>query len=85
MDLGRPLEKITFFDIYEAVGCVSGEGLFHFHEHPSMACPVGRTIHAALDGKLALVQASLEESLRSRTMAEVARDALMAMTDRLDG
>ncbi len=75
MDLGRPLEEITFLDIYKAVECVSGEGLFHFHEHPNMACPVGRNIHAILDGKLAEVETALEEKLGQKTMAEVVRDA----------
>ncbi len=80
MDLGRSLEEITLLDIYKAVECVSGEGLFHFHEHPNMACPVGRNIHAILEGKLAEAQAALEESLKAKTMAEVVRDARNVIT-----
>ncbi len=79
IDLGRPLEEITFLDIYKAVECVSGEGLFHFHEHPNMACPVGRNIHAILDGKLTGVQAAMEESLKAQTMTEVVSDARTAI------
>ena len=86
MDLARSLEEITFLDIYKAVECVSGEGLFHFHEHPNMACPVGRNIHAVLGGKLAEVQATFEESLKAKTMAEVVRDTrkVMAAENHMD-
>ena len=73
--LARPLEEITFYDIYKAVGSVNEEeGLFHFHEQPNPDCPVGRNIHKALDGKLDAVQKVLEDKLRQLTLAEVVED-----------
>ena len=73
--LAKPLEDITFYDIYKAVGSVDEEeGLFHFHEQPNPDCPVGRNIHKALDGKLSEVQAALEEKLRQITLAQVVED-----------
>lgn len=52
----KPLQEITFLDIYHAVECVDHGELFHFHENPNPKCPVGGNIHAALDEKLAQVQ-----------------------------
>ena len=73
--LTKPLEEITFYDIYKAVGSVNEEeGLFHFHEQPNPDCPVGRNIHKALDGKLDAVQKVLEDKLRQLTLAEVVED-----------
>lgn len=73
--LAKPLEEITFYDIYKAVGSVNEEeGLFHFHEQPNPDCPVGRNIHKALDGKLDAVQKVLEDKLRQLTLAEVVED-----------
>ena len=73
--LAKPLEEITFYDIYKAVGSVKEEeGLFHFHEQPNPDCPVGRNIHKALDGRLSEVQTALEEKLRQITLAQVVQD-----------
>lgn len=71
----RPLDKITFFDIYNAVECVEKGELFHFHENPSANCPVGRNIHHILDDKLFRVQSALEKELDSITLADVKQDA----------
>lgn len=72
--LSRPLEDITLYDVYRAVGCVGEKGLFHFHENPNMACPVGRSIHKALDARLTQVQAAMEAQLQKTTLAEIAED-----------
>ena len=72
MDLARPLENITLYDVYSAVEAVSSEGLFHFHEHPNPKCPVGKNIHAALDESLAELQEVLEEKMKSITLQEIA-------------
>ena len=69
--LSRPLEEITFFDICQALDCISDEGLFHFHEHPNEKCPVGRHIHAAVDEKLRRVQAAMEEEMKKITLADI--------------
>lgn len=52
--LAKPLDEISFYDIYKAVDSVKDEGLFRFHENPNPDCPVGRNIHAATD-KLSLI------------------------------
>ncbi|MBQ9566406.1 MAG: hypothetical protein IJU98_12550, partial [Synergistaceae bacterium] len=75
----RPLEEITFFDIYKAVDCVEGGELFHFHDGPNPQCPVGRNIHKALDARLEQVQRDMEDELKKLTVADVARDTRMAI------
>lgn len=71
--IAKPLDAITFLDIYNAVDCVEGE-LFHFHESPNENCPVGRNIHLILDDKLLQVQNALERELKSITLADVKGD-----------
>lgn len=73
-DTARPLENITLLDIYEAVECVDGEGLFHFHEDPNQLCPVGRNIHAVLDGRLEEIQRAMEREMKSVTMGDIFSD-----------
>lgn len=70
----RPLEEITFLDVYKAVECAPDEELFHFHEKPNQACPVGRNIHHVLDEKLLQVQKAMEDELSKNTLADVKRD-----------
>lgn len=70
----RPLEEITFLDVYRAVECVEDGELFHFHENPNSSCPVGRNIHAALDDKLWKIQKAMEDEMARITLAETARD-----------
>ena len=70
----RPLDQITFLDIYKAVECAPQEQLFHFHENPNSNCPVGRNIHQVLDDRLAEVQKAMEEKLSGMTLADVKRD-----------
>lgn len=74
VELTRPLEEITFLDIYKAVECTPEEELFHFHENPNPLCPVGRNIHHVLDDKLARVQAAMEKELAAITLADVKKD-----------
>lgn len=74
VEVTRPLEKITFLDIYKAVECTPEEELFHFHENPNPLCPVGRNIHHVLDDKLERVQAAMERELAAITLADVKRD-----------
>ena len=47
--IAKPLEEITFLDVYRAVECIEDNTLFHFHENPNVNCPVGRNIHNILD------------------------------------
>lgn len=72
--IARPLEKITFFDVYQSVDCLEENTLFHFHENPSPNCPVGKNIHNVLDDKLLRIQAAMEAELKSITLADVKED-----------
>ena len=45
----RPLNEITFYDVYEAIEPVENGDLFNFHTSPNPQCPVGRNIHNLLD------------------------------------
>ena len=70
----KPLNEISFLDIYKAVECVDNGELFHFHENPNQNCPVGRNIHNILDEKLMRVQMALERVLASITLEDVKKD-----------
>ena len=72
--VARPLDQITFLDVYRAVECVENGDLFHFHENPNTDCPVGRNIHHILDDKLLRVQAAMEKELASITLEELKQD-----------
>lgn len=72
--ISKPLNEITFLDIYQAVECIGNGELFHFHENPNTLCPVGRNIHRILDDKLAQVQKAMEDELASITLEDVKRD-----------
>lgn len=72
--VAKPLREITFLDIYRAVECVENGSLFHFHENPSAACPVGRNIHHILDDKLLRVQNAMEKELASITLEDLKQD-----------
>lgn len=74
ISLAKSLDRITFYDIYDAVDCVDNEGLFHFHKNPNIKCPVGKNIHKAMDNKLRQVQDAFEDELRKITIADVAED-----------
>lgn len=72
--VSRPLDEISFLDIYHAVECVENGELFHFHENPNTDCPVGRNIHRVLDDKLMRVQEAMEAELSSITLEDVMQD-----------
>lgn len=73
--MARPLSEITFLDIYRAVECVDHGELFHFHENPNPACPVGRNIHRILDGRLEQVQNAMEAELQKITLLDIQKEA----------
>lgn len=64
-------EDITLLDVYRAVDCVEKGELFHFHDAPNPLCPVGRNIHAVLDGRLQRIQTALEKELSSTTLQDI--------------
>lgn len=70
----KPLDQITFLDVYRAVECTPEEELFHFHENPNPKCPVGKNIHGILDKRLLEVQSAMEEKLSKMTLEDVKKD-----------
>lgn len=73
----KPLNEITFLDVYKAVECAPDEELFHFHENPNQECPVGRNIHHVLDDKLIRIQKAMEDELSNITLEEVKNDVAL--------
>lgn len=71
INITKPLDTITLYDIYEAVESVKGK-LFRFHENPNLDCPVGRNIHSALDENLDEIQRALEEKMKSINISDIA-------------
>lgn len=70
----KPLDQITFLDVYRAVECTPEEELFHFHENPNPKCPVGKNIHGILDKRLLEVQSAMEEKLSKMALEDVKKD-----------
>lgn len=70
----KPLEEISFLDIYRAVECIENGKLFHFHDNPNIQCPIGKNIHLILDDRLMQVQNAMEKELESITLADVRSD-----------
>lgn len=71
--IAKPLNQITFYDVYEAVE-KNKDQLFNFHENPNPNCPVGRNIHKALDGKLSEAQKDFETDLKKFKVSSVVDD-----------
>ena len=69
--IAKPIDEITLLDIYHAVECVENGKLFHFHENPNNACPVGKNIHGFLDERLDKIQEAMEEEMKSVTIADI--------------
>lgn len=72
--LAKPVDEISFYDVYKAVDCIEENGLFHFHENPNVNCPVGRNIHKAMDKRLSNIQASMENEMKNITVGDVYSD-----------
>ena len=72
--IARPLDEITFFDVYRSVECIEENTLFHFHENPNPECPVGKNIHHVLDDKLLRIQDAMERELKAITLADMKSD-----------
>ena len=79
--IARPLREITLADIFRAVESISRGALFSFHEKPNPACPVGRSIHAILDDRLAAIQAAMERETEKTTLAAIIDAAREQVTE----
>ena len=69
----RPLDQISFLDVYRAVGAVDDD-LFHFHESPNPECPVGGNIQELLGGRLKGIQRAMELEMGKQTLQELHDD-----------
>lgn len=69
--LARGLSEITLLDVYRAVDSVEEGNLFHIHEQPNPACPVGANIERVLRLMVFKAQAAMEGVLAAVTMAEL--------------
>ena len=72
--LAKPINEISFYDIYKAVDCVEENGLFHFHEKPNPNCPVGKNIHKAMDRRLADIQSTMENEMKNVSVGDMYED-----------
>lgn len=81
IEIARPLNEISFFDVYQAIECVNGNGLFHLHENPNLVCPVGKNIHNAMMNKLEQVQQSMENEMKNITIADVVENIYSRMSE----
>lgn len=82
--MAKPLEEISFYDVYSAIEPVEDGDLFRFHDDPNPDCPVGRNIHGLLDGKLREIQNAMEEKMRGYTLADL-HDGLEELLQKEEG
>ena len=80
VEVARPLEDISFLDVYRAIEPLEDGDLFRFHANPNPDCPVGRNVHALLDEKLDSIQTAMETEMQKYTLADIAAgmDRLLA-------
>lgn len=71
--LAKRQGDITLLDIFKAVE--KEESLFHFHENPNPACPIGRTIHSVMDSKIDAIQNAMESEMGAITLRQLLREA----------
>ncbi|MDR6224091.1 Rrf2 family transcriptional regulator [Desmospora profundinema] len=71
--LKKPLAQITLLDVYRAVEVVDN-GLFHIHENPNPACPVGANIQSVVEILFQQAQDAMESVLSKVTMEQVVKD-----------
>lgn len=72
--LAKPAEEITLLDVFNAVESLDNRKLFHFHDNPNPECPVGRSVHPVLDGRLDNIQSAMENEMKSVTLADIFKD-----------
>lgn len=70
--LAREPKDITLLDVFDAVE--KDEALFHFHENPNPECPVGKSVHAVLDRRLACIQEVMQAQMKAVTLQELIDD-----------
>lgn len=78
--LAKPADEISLLDIFKAVESLESGKLFHFHENPNPNCPVGRSIHPVLDGRLDQIQSAMEREMQRITLADIFADTKAYIT-----
>ncbi|QKT05188.1 Rrf2 family transcriptional regulator [Mycoplasma sp. OR1901] len=68
IEVTRPFNQITFYDVYQAIEPLKNGDLFNFHENPNPQCIVGGNIHTVLDNKLKSIQEAMEKQMKSFTI-----------------
>ncbi|HBZ79401.1 MULTISPECIES: Rrf2 family transcriptional regulator [Brevibacillus] len=79
--LAKELASITLLDIYRAVEVVEEGQLFHIHDQPNPACPVGANIQFVLELILLRAEHAMEAILQSVTMQELVSDLRQKITE----
>ncbi|QHT63207.1 transcriptional regulator [Paenibacillus lycopersici] len=64
-------DQITLLDVYRAVEVVADGRLFNFHDAPNPACPVGRSIEAALGAEMTEAQLAMEQRLAQTRLSDL--------------
>ena len=77
--LAMPPEDISLGAVYSAVDHSGAPAIFGFHTAPSAHCPVGRNIHAVLDGRLEEIQRAMEREMESVTIRDIVEDTKILM------
>ena len=67
--MAKSPNEITLLDIFKAVE--KEESIFHFNENPNPQCPVGRTVHSVMDGKLENIQSAMENEMAKITLNQL--------------
>ncbi len=70
--LARSSDDITLLDIFKAVE--KEESLFHFHDNPNLQCPIGRSVHSVMDGKLENIQSAMENEMSKITLSQLVKE-----------
>ena len=71
IELIKPLNDITLFDIYKAVEVVDEKELFQIHENTNIKCVVGANIQMVLEVILENAQAAMEGVLKNVTLENI--------------
>ena len=72
--LAKEPNEISLLDVFNAVESLDDGKLFHFHENPNPDCPVGKSIHPVLDGRLEQIQHAMEKEMQSITLEDIFND-----------
>ena len=75
VEIIKPINQITLYDIYVAVDTVNKDGIFSFHKKPNKNCPIGQNIHKILDDKLKKVEEAFDNELKKITLLELKKNA----------